>query len=120
WALDGRTYGAALGRGSWSRPSFRRRVARAAALPGGARTRRYARLARELMRAAPFAVYGSYVSVEYFSPRVRCKVFERAGGHVDPGHALHRQRGVGEQAACVPAAAAGVGFRPEQPKWRLR
>ena len=43
------------------------------------------------MRAAPFAVYGSYVSSEYFSPNVRCKLFQRALGFVDLG------------ALCVPA-----------------
>jgi hypothetical protein len=37
------------------------------------------------MRAAPYAMYGSFVDTEYFSPRVRCKVFQRALGFVDLG-----------------------------------
>jgi ABC-type transport system substrate-binding protein/tRNA A-37 threonylcarbamoyl transferase component Bud32 len=90
WALDGRSYGAALGRGVWSRPSFRRRVEHAASLRGAVRTREYARLVGELMRAAPFAVYGSFASVEYLSPKVGCKVFERAGGFVDLGALCRR------------------------------
>jgi hypothetical protein len=37
------------------------------------------------MRAAPFAVYGSGVWSEYFSPRVGCKVFQGEYGFVDLG-----------------------------------
>jgi hypothetical protein len=37
------------------------------------------------MLAAPYAVYGSFAGVEYFSPYVGCKVFQRAGGFVDLG-----------------------------------
>jgi ABC-type transport system substrate-binding protein len=85
WALDGGTYGAALGPGLWSDPSFGRRVQRAAALSGEARAREYVRLVAELMQAAPYAVYGSFASVEYFSPQVGCKVFQPAGGFVDLG-----------------------------------
>jgi ABC-type transport system substrate-binding protein len=85
WILDGRTYGGALGRGIWSQPTFRRRVARAAALSGRARTRAYTQLVRELMRQAPYAIYGSYFDVEYFSPQARCRVFQRALGFVDLG-----------------------------------
>ena len=85
WVLDGHSYGAALGRGLWTRPSFRRAVARAYALRGDARTRAYSRLVRELMEAAPYAVYGSFVDAAYFSPQVRCKTFQRAGGFVDLG-----------------------------------
>jgi ABC-type transport system substrate-binding protein len=85
WVLDGRSYGAALGRGLWSEASFRRRVAAAAALGGATRTHAYAQLVHELMLAAPYAVYGSFAGVEYFSPYVGCKVFQRAGGFVDLG-----------------------------------
>jgi serine/threonine-protein kinase len=85
WILDGRSYGAALGRGMWSTPSFRRQVARAAAVRGPTRTRAYSALVGRLMRAAPYAMYGSFVDTEYFSPRVRCKVFQRALGFVDLG-----------------------------------
>jgi hypothetical protein len=85
WALDRRKYGAALGRGLWTEPSFRRRVERARALRGEARTHAYVRLVGDLMRAAPYAVYGSFASVDYFAPHVRCKVFQQAGGFVDLG-----------------------------------
>ena len=91
WALHGDEYGAALGPGPWRDRKFQRRVARAAALRGRSRTRAYVALVGELMRAAPFAIYGSYVSSEYFSPNVRCKLFQRALGFVDLG------------ALCVPA-----------------
>jgi ABC-type transport system substrate-binding protein/tRNA A-37 threonylcarbamoyl transferase component Bud32 len=85
WALDGHSYGAALGRGLWAESSFRRAVARASTLRGDARTRAYVRLVRELMRAAPYAVYGSFVDTGYFAPQVRCKIFQRALGVFDLG-----------------------------------
>jgi hypothetical protein len=37
------------------------------------------------MRWAPFAIYGSFVSPEYFSPDVGCKLFQPATGFVDLG-----------------------------------
>ena len=37
------------------------------------------------MRAAPFAVYGSWVWSEYFSPKVSCKHFQAVYGFVDLG-----------------------------------
>jgi ABC-type transport system substrate-binding protein len=92
---DGR-YGSALGPGPWNEPSFRKRVAQARSLRGQARVEGYARLVRELMQAAPFAVYGSFVSSEYFSPKVVCKLFQPAGGFVDLG------------TLCVPHRASGV------------
>ena len=91
WALHGDEYGVGARAGAVARPPFQRRVARAAALRGRSRTRAYVALVGELMRAAPFAIYGSYVSSEYFSPNVRCKLFQRALGFVDLG------------ALCVPA-----------------
>ena len=45
----------------------------------------YRRLADELTRAAPLAVFGSWVWSEYFSPRVGCKVFQARYGVVDLG-----------------------------------
>jgi hypothetical protein len=37
------------------------------------------------MREAPLAVYGNFVSVEYFSPKVGCKVFQAEYRTVDLG-----------------------------------
>ena len=85
WILDGHSYGAALGRGVWTAPAFRQRVARAATLRGAARTRAYVALVRQLTQAAPYAMYGSFVDTAYFSPQVRCKVFQQALGFVDLG-----------------------------------
>ena len=85
-------YGSVLGPGPWSSPAFRQRVDRARVLLGQARTRAYAGLEEQLMRAAPFAVYGSYVSPEYFAPGVGCKVFQPALGFVDLGALCVRKR----------------------------
>jgi ABC-type transport system substrate-binding protein len=83
-ARDG-SIGSALGPGLWTTPSFRKRLADAAVLNGPARTRAYARLVGELTRAAPFAVFGSFVWTEYFSPKVGCKLFQSEYGIVDVG-----------------------------------
>jgi ABC-type transport system substrate-binding protein len=83
-ARDG-SAGSALGRGLWATPGFRARLAHAAVLRGPARTRAYERLVTELTRAAPFAVFGSFVWTEYFSPRIGCKVFQAEYGVVDLG-----------------------------------
>jgi ABC-type transport system substrate-binding protein/streptogramin lyase len=77
--------GSALGTGLWTTPGFRKRLARAAVLTGPARTRAYVRLVNELTRAAPFAVFGSFVWTEYFSRNVRCKLFQSEYGVVDLG-----------------------------------
>jgi hypothetical protein len=83
-ATDGH-YGSALGPGVWTSRSFRRRLERARLLRGSARARAYAALVTELTRAAPFAVYGSFVWSEYFSPRVGCKLFQGEYGFADLG-----------------------------------
>jgi ABC-type transport system substrate-binding protein len=93
WALDARSYGGALGRGLWTEPSFRREARRASELRGDARTRAYVRLVRRLMRAAPYAVYGSYVDSGYFGPHVRCKVLQEEGGFFDLGTLCVPHRG---------------------------
>jgi ABC-type transport system substrate-binding protein len=85
WAFGSGRYGSILGSGPWDEPSFRRRLQRARTVRGDARTREYARLVSELMRWAPFAIYGSFVSPEYFSPDVGCKLFQPATGFVDLG-----------------------------------
>jgi ABC-type transport system substrate-binding protein/predicted Ser/Thr protein kinase len=83
-ARDG-SFGSALGPGLWTTAGFRERLARAALLRGHTRSRAYARLVDELTRAAPFAVFGSYVWTEYFSPKVGCKVFQAEYRVVDLG-----------------------------------
>jgi ABC-type transport system substrate-binding protein len=83
-ARDG-SAGSALGPGLWTTAPFRRALARAALLSGVARQRAYARLLDELTRSAPFAVYGSFIWSEYFSPKVGCKVFQAEYGVVDLG-----------------------------------
>jgi ABC-type transport system substrate-binding protein len=83
-STDGR-YGSALGPGPWTRRAFRQRLARASVLRGESRRRAYAELVGELTRAAPFAVYGSFVWSEYFSPRIGCKVFQGEYGFADLG-----------------------------------
>src|SRR5262249_3602968 len=72
-ATDGRS-GSALGSGLWTNRAFRSRLARARLVGGSARSRAYTALVGELTRAGPFAVYGSFVFAQYFSPRVGCKV----------------------------------------------
>jgi ABC-type transport system substrate-binding protein len=89
-ARDG-SAGSALGPGLWTAPSFRKRLARAAVLSGPARRRAYTRLVGEVTRSAPFAVFGSFVWTEYFSPKVGCKVFQAEYGVVDVG-ALCKRR----------------------------
>jgi hypothetical protein len=73
-ALARGAYGSALGRGPWATASVRRRFVAARALRGAVRTRAYVRLERELMRAAPFAVYGTFSFGQYVSPRIGCEV----------------------------------------------
>jgi hypothetical protein len=88
-ARDG-SFGSALGPGLWTTTSFRERLARAAALRGPARLRAYVRLVDELTRAAPFAVFGSFIWSEYFSPKVGCMIFQAVYGVVDLGALCRR------------------------------
>ena len=83
-ARDGH-FGSALGRGAWTSPRFRHELQRARLLRGNARAVAYRRIVEQLMRAAPFAVYGSFVWSEYFSPKVGCKVFQGEYDLVDLG-----------------------------------
>ena len=64
---------------------FRERLARAAVLRGPTRLRAYVRMLDEVTRAAPFAVFGSFIWSEYFSPKAGCKVFQAEYGVVDLG-----------------------------------
>jgi ABC-type transport system substrate-binding protein len=81
----GGSFGSALGRGVWTSPGFRHELQRARLLRGNARTVAYRRIVGQLMRAAPFAAYGSFVWSEYFSPHVGCKLFQGEYGFVDLG-----------------------------------
>jgi hypothetical protein len=81
----GGSFGSALGAGLWTTQGFRQSLARAAVLRGPTRSHAYSRIVDELTRAAPFAVFGSFIWTEYFSPKVGCKVFQAEYGVVDLG-----------------------------------
>jgi len=83
--MRGGAFGSALGPGLWTTGRFRDRLARAAVLRGPTRSRVYVRLVDELARAAPFAVFGSFIWSEYFSPKIGCRVFQTEYGSVDLG-----------------------------------
>jgi ABC-type transport system substrate-binding protein/tRNA A-37 threonylcarbamoyl transferase component Bud32 len=83
-ARDG-SFGSALGHGLWTSRGFRRELDQARPLRGDARTIAYQRIVGQLMHAAPFAVYGSWIWSEYFSPKVGCKVFQGEYGFADLG-----------------------------------
>ncbi len=92
-ALATAAYGSPLGPGPWNDPAARRRIVRARSLRGEARLASYARLDNQLVRnAVPFAVYGSQVHPDYFSPRVGCKLFQAAYHFVDLGALCLRGR----------------------------
>ena len=84
-ALGNSVFGSPLGPGPWNRASFRRQLERARSLRGDARLAAYRRIDDELMRAAPFAVFGSWSWSQYFSPKVGCKIFQAEYGFVDLG-----------------------------------
>jgi ABC-type transport system substrate-binding protein len=77
--------GAALGRGLWTEPQFLARVRRAEALRGSARLGAYRQLDRELLDAAPIAVFGSFYEGHYFSRRIGCRIVPAGIGAVDLG-----------------------------------
>ena len=83
-------YGEPIPDAGWSGRSFRRQLDRAAPLRGSARAAAYHRLANELTRTGPIAVFGSWVWPEYFSPEVGCRVFQSEYGVAELG-ALCRQ-----------------------------
>ena len=82
-AVEPGAYGAALGPGPWRTAAFRRRLERARGLRGGARTAAYVRIARDLMRAAPFAVYGAFSGGQYISPRIGCRAANASSDLLD-------------------------------------
>jgi hypothetical protein len=69
-------YGTPLPSTGWDERSFRQQLDQARPLRGPARVAAYHRLADELTRTGPIAVFGSWIWSEYFSPRVGCKVFQ--------------------------------------------
>jgi ABC-type transport system substrate-binding protein len=75
-ALTGGLYGWPLPQGPWNAGAFRRRLDAARPLRGPARITAYQRLAGELTRTGPLAVFGSWAWPEYFSPKVGCRVFQ--------------------------------------------
>jgi Bacterial extracellular solute-binding proteins, family 5 Middle len=84
-ALRSGLYGSPLPPGWWSEGAFRSRVDQARPLRGPARVAAYRRLADEVTRTGPLAVFGTWVWPEYFSPKVGCKVFQTEYGVADLG-----------------------------------
>jgi hypothetical protein len=84
-ALNRSVFGSPLGPGPWDRASFRKQLEQARLLRGQGRLEAYRRIDNELMRAAPVAVFGSFVWSQYFSPKVGCKLFQAEYGFVDLG-----------------------------------
>jgi ABC-type transport system substrate-binding protein len=77
--------GSALGRGLWTQRSFQARVRGADMLRGTVRLHVYRQLDRDLLGAAPIAVFGSFYEGHYFSPRVGCRIIPSGVGAVDLG-----------------------------------
>jgi ABC-type transport system substrate-binding protein len=77
--------GSALGRGLWTQRHFLARVRRAHVLRGTVRLDAYRQLDRDLLRAAPIAVFGSFYEGHYFSPQVGCRIIPPGVGAVDLG-----------------------------------
>ena len=84
-ALSSSVFGSKPPPGPWNKPSFRRRLRNAQSLRGDARREAYRRLDDELMRMAPFAVFGSWLWSQYVSPKLGCKVFQAEYGFLDLG-----------------------------------
>jgi ABC-type transport system substrate-binding protein len=78
-------YGTRLPSTGWDERSFRRQLDQAQPLRGATRAAAYHRLADELTRTGPIAVFGSWVWSEYFSPKIGCKVFQGEYAVVDLG-----------------------------------
>jgi serine/threonine-protein kinase len=77
--------GSALGRGLWTQRRFLARVRLAHVLRGTVRLDAYRQLDRDLLRAAPIAVFGSFYEGHYFSPHVGCRIIPPGVGAVDLG-----------------------------------
>jgi ABC-type transport system substrate-binding protein/predicted Ser/Thr protein kinase len=74
--LTNAVYGTPLPSTGWNERAFRVQLDHARPLRGAPRAAAYRRLADELTRTGPVAVFGSWVWPEYFSPKVGCKVFQ--------------------------------------------
>jgi len=83
-------YGTPLPAAGWDAGSFRRQLDGARSLRGPKRVPAYHRLADELTRTGPIAVFGSWIWSEYFSPKVGCKVFQGEYGITDLGSLCKR------------------------------
>jgi hypothetical protein len=77
--------GSAVGRGLWTQPGFLARVRLAHVLRGTVRLDAYRQLERDLLGAAPIAVFGSFYEGHYFSPQVGCLIIPPGVGAVDLG-----------------------------------
>jgi serine/threonine-protein kinase len=86
------TLGAALGPGLWTDPRFLARVKRAHELRQPAHDAAFHRLERDLLRAAPVAVYGSWYDADYFAPRVGCRIRPLGVGVIDLATLCERAR----------------------------
>jgi serine/threonine protein kinase/streptogramin lyase len=84
-AISSSLFGSKPPPGPWNEPSFRRRLRNAQSLRGDARSVAYRRLDDELMRMAPFAVFGSWLWSQYVSPKLGCKLFQAEYGFLDLG-----------------------------------
>jgi len=84
-ALSSSVFGSKPPPGPWNKPAFRRRLRHAYSLRGDARREAYRHVDDELMRMAPFAVFGSWLWSEYISPKVGCKLFQAEYGFLDLG-----------------------------------
>lgn len=78
-------YGAPLSSAGWNERAFRRQLDQALPLRGQRRDAAFHRLADELTRTGPIAVFGSWIWPEYFSPGLGCRVFQGEYGFVDLG-----------------------------------
>jgi ABC-type oligopeptide transport system substrate-binding subunit len=84
-AISSSLFGSKPPPGPWSKPAFRTRLRHAHSLRGDARRKAYRRIDDELMRMAPFAVFGSWLWSQYVSPKLGCKVFQAEYGFLDLG-----------------------------------
>ena len=89
-ALTHAVYGARIPSAGWGAHVFAERLEKARALRGARRVAVYRRLADELTRSGPIAVFGSWVWPEYFSPKVGCRVFQTVYGVADLGALCRR------------------------------
>jgi hypothetical protein len=88
--LDAGLFGRPVPSAGWDGQSFRRRLERARRLQGAARAVALRRLADELTRSGPLAVFGSWEWPEYFSPKLGCVVYQSVYAVADLGALCRR------------------------------